>query len=36
MLFELIGAIEEVEIIARGPSLRERKGLSARFGGGRW
>ena len=35
MNFEIVGNIEEVEIIARGPSVRERSHLTAQFGRGR-
>jgi hypothetical protein len=36
ILFELIGAIEEIEVIAKGPSIRERRRLSRQFSMGRW
>jgi hypothetical protein len=36
MYFELIGEIENIERIARGPSVRERTRLRKQFGGGRW
>jgi len=34
--FVLIGEIEDVEVIARGPSVRERARLVKQFGQGRW
>jgi hypothetical protein len=34
--FEIIGEIEEIEIIAKGLSVRERARLTAQFGRGRW
>jgi hypothetical protein len=36
ILFEVLGAIEDIEIIAKGPSVRERERLAAQFGRGRW
>ena len=36
MNFEILGKIENVETIARGPSVRDRKRLVAQFGRGRW
>lgn len=36
MLFEVIGDIEQVEVIAKGPSLRRRAWLRSRHGPGRW
>jgi hypothetical protein len=36
MYFEIIGEIDEIEKIARGPSVRERKRLRKQFGRGRW
>jgi len=36
MYFEIIGEIEDIEIIARGFSVRERARLTAQFGRGRW
>lgn len=36
MYFELVGEISDVEIIARGVSVRERARLRAQFGVGRW
>jgi hypothetical protein len=35
-LFEVLGGIDQIQIIARGPSVRERDRLSTQFGGGRW
>ena len=34
--FEVIGTIVSIEVIARGPSVRERARLEQRFGAGRW
>lgn len=34
--FELVGAIEQVEVIAVNLSIREGKQLRAQFGGKRW
>ena len=34
--FEVIGDITDVETIAKGVSVRERKSLSRRYGTGRW
>lgn len=36
MDFEIVGAIEQVSVIARGVSVRQRQRLVRRFGGGRW
>jgi len=36
MRFELISAVREVELIARGVSVRMRAELRARFGPGQW
>ena len=36
MNFEIVGEIENIERIARGPSVRERARLTAQFGRGRW
>lgn len=36
MYFEIVSEIEDIEIIARGLSVRERAGLTAQFGPGRW
>lgn len=36
MYFEIIGEIEDIEIIAKGFSVRERARLTAQFGRGRW
>jgi hypothetical protein len=36
MYFEVIGEIQTIERIARGPSVRERVRLREQFGGGRW
>lgn len=36
MYFQLAGAITDVEVIARGVSVRERARLRAQFGQGRW
>lgn len=36
MYFEIIGEIEDVKVIAKGPSVRERARLTAQFGRGRW
>ena len=36
MYFEIIGQITEVKTIAKGTSVRERKGLRKQFGLGRW
>lgn len=35
MYFQIIGDVEDVEIIARGLSVRERARLTAQFGAGR-
>ena len=34
--FDIIGTIVSIEVIARGPSLRERVRLVRQFGAGRW
>ena len=36
MHFEIVGEIEEVQLIAKGPSVRERGRLRKQFGRGRW
>ena len=36
MNFEILGQIEGIETIAKGPSVREKKRLAKQFGGGRW
>ncbi len=36
MYFEIVGEITEVEVIAQGRSLRERKRIAEKFGRGRW
>ena len=36
MYFEIIGEIGDVELIAKGPSVRERARLKVQFGAGRW
>lgn len=36
MHFEIIGDIEDVEVIARGVSVRRRAQLNSVFGRGRW
>ena len=36
MHFEVIGEIEEIQAIAKGPSVRERTRLLAQYGEGRW
>lgn len=36
MYFEVIGEIEEVELVARGKSIRDIKRLRKQFGQGRW
>jgi len=36
MYFEVVGEIGDVEVIAKGPSVRERARLVTQFGGGRW
>lgn len=35
-LFDIVGEVEQIEVIASGPSVRERSRLSAQFGRGRW
>jgi outer membrane receptor for monomeric catechols len=36
MYFEIVGEIGDIELISKGPSLRERARLKAQFGAGRW
>lgn len=36
MPVEIVGEIEEIETIAKGPSVRERTRLAKQFGRGRW
>ncbi len=36
MNFAIVGEVGEIEAIARGTSLRERRRLTAQFGRGRW
>jgi len=36
MYFEITSEIEHIEVIAKGPSVRERARLTAQFGQGRW
>ena len=36
MHFEIVGRIEEVQLIAKGTSVRERTLLQEQFGRGRW
>jgi hypothetical protein len=36
MLFDVVGQIECIELIAKGPSVRERARLVQQFGRGRW
>ena len=36
MYFEIIGELSDIQIIARGPSVRERARLRKQFGPGRW
>jgi hypothetical protein len=36
MYFEIIGELSDIQIIARGPSVRERARLRKQFGAGRW
>lgn len=36
MLFAVVGEIESIELIAKGPSIRERARLVQQFGRGRW
>ena len=36
MFFELVGDIEEIELIAVGKSIRDIKRLRKQFGPGRW
>ena len=36
MNFEIVGEIDDIETIAKGPSVRERVRLRKQFGRGRW
>jgi hypothetical protein len=36
MYFKVIGEIEAIEVIAKGPSVKEKARLIAQFGQGRW
>lgn len=36
MYFEVVGEIADVQVIAKGRSVRERKNLNTQFGRGRW
>ena len=36
MYFEIIGELSDIQIIARGPAVRERARLRKQFGPGRW
>lgn len=36
MYFDVVGEVTDVEVIAKGRSVRARKSLSAQFGRGRW
>jgi hypothetical protein len=36
MHFEIIGEIKDIEVIAKGPSVKEKARLIAQFGHGRW
>ena len=36
MNFEIVGEIDDIGTIAKGPSVRERARLTAQFGRGRW
>ena len=36
MHFEILGKIEDIRVIAKGPSVRVRARLNAEFGRGRW
>lgn len=36
MYFEIIGALSEIEVIAEGRAVRERRQLRSRYGGRRW
>ena len=36
MRFEIVGPLSEIEVIAKGPSVRERRQLCRRYGGLRW
>ena len=36
MHFEVVGGIEHVQVIATGPSIRERARLREQYGRGRW
>ena len=36
MYFEIVGPLAEIEVIAEGTSVRVRRPLQKRYGGGRW
>jgi hypothetical protein len=36
MRFELVGEVRDIEVIARGTSVRARRELRTKFGGGQW
>jgi len=36
MRFEIVGSLSEIEVIAEGPSVRQRRQLRRRYGGLRW
>ena len=36
MYFEIVGEIEDVQSIAAGPSVRDRRSLQEQYGGARW
>jgi len=36
LYFEIVGEIGDVEVIAKGPSVRERARLKTQYGAGRW
>ena len=36
MRFEIVGEVREIEVVARGSSVRVRAELRARFGPGQW
>ena len=36
MRFEIVGPLSEIEVIAEGPSVRQRRQLRRRYGGLRW
>ena len=36
MIFEIVGKIENIEKIATGPAIRDRKRLRKNYGGVRW